>query len=214
MPGGPIGSRHTDRQAQRGLSGRPLGPLRAGRTVSGERGDGAVRADHAHPVVVAIGDVDPAGAVDGNGDRFLEGRLRRRTPVPSEASVLAPSHGRDHSFLIHLAHAVVQVIGDVESAGGVDCEAPRMGETRVPCGTAITFETVEHWLAGKVGDRAGFADAQDAAVGRIRDEDRSVRGNGDAVYIDIGEVTRLAGWHRRAGPRGFALSPGIRPSPR
>ena len=127
--------------------------------------------------------------------------------------MLAPSHGRDDSFLIHLAYAAVHVIGDVESAGGVDCEAQRIGETRVPCGTAITFEAVEPWLAGKVGDRAGFADAEDAAVGRIRDEDRSVRGNGDALYFDVGEVERLARWRRRAGPRDSPIA-GHRPSPR
>ena len=61
---------------------------------SGDGGDNAV-GDHAHAVVLCIGDVDPPGGIDGDTSELIELRIGGRPVVAAVANVAIPGNGGD-----------------------------------------------------------------------------------------------------------------------
>ena len=95
-----------------------------------DRRDHARRVHLAHAVVRGVCDVEVARHVHRYALWVGEFRVGGRAAVPAEAQGTSACHGCDHARCVHLAHAVVRGVGDVEVARRVHRHAAGVPEQR------------------------------------------------------------------------------------
>ena len=165
----------------------PVLPLPARLTMSLGGGDGAAhRLDLAHALIVGVGDVEVAAAVErnalGQAERGLGGRAtiahgirlggtNRQVEIACNGRNVAGGRGSDH------ADDIVAAIGDVEVSGSVERDAAGLAEhglcSRAAVANGVGFgatgdvvEVARHGGDDAVGD-ADHADDVIAAVGDV-----------------------------------------------
>jgi hypothetical protein len=98
----------------------------------GDSCNNAICRDLSHPKIPEIGYVDIAAAVHGYVKRLPQHGLGGRSPVAyaGRDGSAATGDGRDGPFGIHLSYSVVDLIGDIEVADGIERDSIREGEFR------------------------------------------------------------------------------------
>src|SRR5262249_20669670 len=147
------------------------------RAGAGDGGDDAGRFDHlADAMVVGIGDVDVAAAIDGHPGGVVQHGGGRGTAVAGVAGDTVTGDGDDLAGRFdHLADAAVGRIGDVDVAGAIhgDVRRPRqLGGGRdlavaVVAGGAVAGQGDD--AAGRCDDRGNGVGAADAGAGGVLD---------------------------------------------
>ena len=165
---------------------------------AGEDVDDAVGGHHADGVIAGDGDVDLARGIHRQPRRQMQVRIGGEPGVAPEArgvDVAVAGERGDDAVGVHLADAVIQRIGDVEVARGIERDALRRIQLRVDRGTAVAGETGAR-IARHQGQRAGAIDLEDRIA---------------AAEIDIAagdrELPRLADRRVQGRYRGSGRSP-------
>ena len=135
--------------------------------------DDAGGGDHADRRVAGVGDVDVAGAIDGDAARRVESCRVRRTVDVTRRSARDGPHGAVGG---NGADSIVIGVGDDDLAGGADGDAERPVEPGV---LAAAVGGTRMVTARERRHRAVHGNAADGVVGGVGDEDRSVARDGN-----------------------------------
>src|ERR1035438_6530938 len=69
------------------------------------------RRDLAHPLIALIGHINVARRAHAHAERSAQLRLRRRLGIPAESGNTRSRKGCDHAIRVHLAHTVIEFLG-------------------------------------------------------------------------------------------------------
>jgi hypothetical protein len=109
----------------------------AGHAGAGKGGDDTARCDLADPVVEAVGDVQVAGAIEGEPLGRAELRGGGGQSVAGVTGHAGTGHGRDNAVGADAAHHAALTLGEKDVAGGIHCDACGRMDPRGNCWTAI-----------------------------------------------------------------------------
>ena len=144
------------------------------RSVSRERADDPRRIHHADPIVLRVCYVNVARAIHCHAlkcrrqvqPQFCAGG---GTTVAREAGRARACESCDDSFRIHLAHAIVALVREIDIPRAVHCHAGRKIQRRLGRGTAIAGESE---CAARDGcEHSGLIQFVDGGAIQIRDVD-------------------------------------------
>ena len=129
------------------LAGDAVGriiPVEAPVAAAGKNIDDAVCGHHADGIVARDGDIDLAGGIHRQPRRQMEVGLGGEPGVAPEArgvDLAVTGERGDDALGVHFADAIVQRIGDVDIARGIERDSLRRVQLRVDRGTAVARET-------------------------------------------------------------------------
>ena len=176
--------RHTTGGGELRLGRRTPVPAETALPGPRDRGDRPGGIHLADALVEGIGDVEVARPVHRHAMGISELRLGRRTPVPAETARAGPRDRSDRPGGIHLADAVVALIGDVEVArpvhrhaiGAVELRLDRrtLVPNRYPTDECINSIASLRLHPGRCGEQRQAAD--DERRGKIQEELMSTSG--------------------------------------
>jgi hypothetical protein len=201
-------NRHSGRAAQFSKNGGPAIAGRAYRPVAGHRGDGVVGSkDFADAAAVFVRDIDVAFAVDGNPCRSMQTGKSCGLAIATKRGAAVSGVSADLAAGVHLAHAGVGIVCDVEVAGAIERDARWLVQTSAGGGSAIAAERV-FAVPGNGGDdvrgKTYLADPVVAGVSNVEvsglvygdaegSEDFSAGGKATVTGISAGASARYGG---------------------
>src|SRR5215469_12209770 len=133
-----------ERQVERGVWGDPLARV-PGQASARDRADHAAEFDLADAVVARVGHEQVALLVQREGlsgtveraGREIEAHFGGGLPVAGVALAAVAGDRGDHSLEVDLTDSVVEAVGDVEVAFGVDRQSLRRVQHRLACYAAV-----------------------------------------------------------------------------
>ena len=159
-------------------AGKPSSGVTSG-GASGHRADDSP-GDFADAAVAQVGDVEAAAPIQCDVGREEQGRAGCGGAIAGEARVSVGREGADGAVRRHLADPVVERVGDVEVACGIDRHALRPVQLGVDGRRAVAA----------VSGQAGARHRRDGAIGRDP---------ADHVVARVGDVQVARGVEGQAG---------------